>query len=253
MLPEGIEVTSPTERRAEDVAKVESGVKLTGAAGDLARDLSTIVARVSAIETHLGLGVANELKVQTLADGIARTPAAATRPDDVVTTAQGLPAATTAQGDIVTPTGSAGRFIAVTPTPADELPAVLPADVPARAAIDPDPQATEYVTLARAAGQPIDLGNARVAAAAARLDAITPAAANFPVPPPPSGPAPEPTTVALNPSHVQGRTGDASQPASEDTQGWLNNPAVPQFIKDAIRSQQTAEPGTQPPPAIAGL
>ena len=193
MLPEGVSKSVPAERRADDVAKVESGVKLAGAAGDVARDIGVLVARVSRIETILGLGVSNALKVDTI-DAIASTPAPETRFDDAATTTL---AATTAQGDVVVPTGSAGQSVDVPPaTGAHFIPVTT---------VLPDTATSGYV-------------------------------APFPAIPPDSPPA---TTVPLNaPGTLVHSTGDASQPATESVQAFLDNPNVPEAIKAAVRAGQ---------------
>ena len=179
MLPEGVSKSVPAERRADDVAKVESGVKLAGAAGDVARDIGVLVARVSRIETILGLGVSNALKVDTI-DAIASTPAPETRLDDeAVTTLAPVPAAST--------TPATGAHFA---TETSLLPVTPPDDY----------------------RQP------------------------FPVIPPDS---PAATTVPLNaPGTVVHSTGDASQPATESVQAFLDNPNVPEAIKAAVRAGQ---------------
>jgi hypothetical protein len=124
MLPEGVSKTVPGERRADDVAKVESGVRLSGAAGDVARDIGVLVARVSRLESVLGLGVSNTLTVQT----IDTTPAAETRPDDVATET-----ATPAAGAHF---AAATEVLPVTEPPAPPLPP-LPPDEPATVPLNP--------------------------------------------------------------------------------------------------------------------
>jgi len=192
MLPEGVSKSVPAERRADDVAKVESGVKLAGAAGDVARDIGVLVARLSRVETILGLGVSNALKVDTI-DAIATTPAPETRLDDQAVTTL---AATTAQGDVVVPTGSAGQAVDVTPATGAHF-------------------ATETHLLP--------------------LTPLEDYRQPFPAIPPDSPPA----TVPLNPPGTPaGSTGDASQPATESVQAFLDNPNVPEAIKAAVRAGQ---------------
>jgi hypothetical protein len=137
-----------------------------------------LVARVSRIETILGLGVSNALKVDTI-DAIASTPAPETRLDDeAVTTLAPVPAAST--------TPATGAHFA---TETSLLPVTPPDDY----------------------RQP------------------------FPVIPPDSPPA----TVPLNPPGTPaGSTGDASQPATESVQAFLDNPNVPEAIKAAVRAGQ---------------
>ena len=191
MLPEGVSKSVPAERRADDVAKVESGVKLAGAAGDVARDIGVLVARVSRVEQMLGLGVSNALKVDTI-DAIATTPAPETRLDDQAVTTL---AATAAQGDVVAPTGSAGQSVDVIPG--------------------------TYGPVAGAHFVPVTPSDVH--------------AEPFPAIPPDSPPA----TVPLNPPGTPaGSTGDASQPATESVQAFLDNPNVPEAIKAAVRAGQ---------------
>jgi hypothetical protein len=111
-LPEGVEIAMPLERRPDDVARVSAATaQAFGAIGDIVGVVSNLVARLEAVEAHIGLTAA---------------PLVAPEPDTVEVS---LPTGR-APGDVATvETGGLAEGHEVVPPPVvnpDLPPSVLP-------------------------------------------------------------------------------------------------------------------------------